>query len=556
MKLRDYQVRFYDSVMHELETVQSTLAVAATGTGKTVSFGHIAKDWKRGRVLVMAHREELIMQNRDKITAITGDVPDMEMGEFRAARHGLLSPSNVIVTSVQTQNAGRKCSCMFGCDLCFDGHTRRMTRFDPEDFGLLIIDEAHHSTSPSYRRVIDYYRQNTRLKVLGVTATPDRHDEAALGQVFESVAFEYSINEAIEDGWLVPIHQEWVEVEGLDFSHISTRGGDLAPGELAAVMEEEQRIQGVTTPTIEIAGDRATLVFGASVAHAEKMAEIFNRHKPNCAICIHGKTPKDDRRRLLKEYSQGGYQFLTGCGVFLEGFDEPRIEVVACARPTKSRTVYAQIIGRGTRPIVPPDNSVSAEQRRESIGNSSKPFLTVLDFVGNSGRHKLISTADILGGTYEQVVIDAAVKRAKSKGGQSDMTAELIEAQKSADELEKQRRQKVIAKAKYTKTLISPFDLFDVKPSRERGWHKGKRPTSGQKKALRNFGVDDQSVARMSFWDASKMIDTLIKRIDGQKCSFKQARLLERYGQSVDVSFSEASAIIDRIAKNDWKPVS
>lgn len=560
MKLRNgYQQDQFAGVLHEFQSVVSTLVVSPTGTGKTVLMCTLAHEWPYpGRIMMVGHREELIWQPSDTLKRIAGVAPEVEMGEYRAARRGHMAASNVVVASVQTLNAKSKCSCrsMFGCNDCVDGYRFRMNRFNPHDFSGLFFDEAHHATAASYRRVRDYFCTNSRLKVLGVTATPDRTDEAALGQIFDSVAFEYSINEAIEDGWLVPIKQEWIEVEGLDFSHISTRTGDLASGELAAVMEEESALHGVTTPTIEIAGGRATLVFAASVAHAETMAEILNRHKPNCAVCIHGKTPKDDRRRLLKEYSQGRYQFLTGCGVFLEGFDEPRIQVVAMARPTKSRTLYAQAIGRGTRPAVPPDDTLTAETRRHLIATSNKPHLTVLDFVGNSGLHKLVSTADILGGKYDQDVIDAAVTRSRKKGGSADMAAELIEAQKASNDADKARRRKVIAKARYTTTLISPFDVFDVKVAREPGWHKGKRPTFRQRKALGNFGVDDQSIAKMSFWEASKMMDTLIKRIDGNKCSFKQARLLQQFGEDGDVSFSEASATIDRIAKNDWKPVS
>ena len=127
-----------------------------------------------------------------------------------------------------------------------------MSKFDPQRFGVLIIDEAHHATSPTYRRVIDYYRTNPALKVLGVTATPDRADEEALGQVFQSVAFDYEVLDAIHDGWLVPIEQQMVHVEGLDYSSIRTTAGDLNGGDLAAVLEAEKNLQQMASASVAI----------------------------------------------------------------------------------------------------------------------------------------------------------------------------------------------------------------------------------------------------------------------------------------------------------------
>lgn len=562
MKLRQgYQQDQFDAVLRELKTNRSTLVVSPTGTGKTVLMCALADNFK-GRVIMMAHREELIWNPRDTSERMTGLVPEIEMADYRAARHGLLAESNVVVASVQTLNSRERCICngLEDCTECIDGsrgYRYRMKKFNPNEFDALFIDEFHHATSPSYRRIIDYFMKgNPRLKMLGVTATPDRKDEAALGQVVETVAYEYSILDAIDDGWLVPIHQEYVYVSDLDFSGISTRQGDFAPGELAVIMERERVLHEVVSSTMQIAGDRATLLFAASVQHAETAAEIINRpdNNPGSAICIHGKTPKDDRRLLLNEYSRGKYQFLTGCGVFLEGFDEPRIEVIAMARPTKSRTLYAQAVGRATRPIVPPDDSLTAEQRRAIIAASSKPRMTVLDFVGNSGRHKLISTADILGGKYEQRVIEEAVRRAKASGEKVDMTAELIEAQERLQEHDTLRRAHVKARAKYTRTVVDPFDRFDVHPSREPGWHKGRIATPGQKKALKKFRLLDAQVEDMTFWEASQMLDTLIKRSKADQCSYKQAGILAKYGEDTDVSFKEASSIIDQIAKAGWKP--
>lgn len=204
MNLRPYQAAASDAIFKEWQDNDSTLVVMPTGGGKTVLFADVIRRVFPRRALVIAHREELIFQARDKIQRVTGLSADVEMGEYRA-EGGLFEQARVVVSTIQTQCSGG------------DGGGR-MSKFDPQRFGVLIIDEAHHATSPSYRRVIDYYRTNPALKVLGVTATPDRADEEALGQVFQSVAFDYEVLDAIHDGWLVPIEQQMVHVEGLDYS--------------------------------------------------------------------------------------------------------------------------------------------------------------------------------------------------------------------------------------------------------------------------------------------------------------------------------------------------
>src|ERR1700744_5268068 len=226
MTLRPYQQDASDAIFREWETYDSTLAVMPTGTGKTVLFASVIARIFPRRAMVLAHRSELIYQAADKIRAVTGLKCDIEMADRKANEHGFMGQqfgaARVVVSTIQTQCSGG------------DGGGR-MAKFDPMRFGALIIDECHHSASSSYKRVINYYRTNPALKVLGVTATPDRADEEALGQVFQSVAYEYEIVQAVKDGWLVPIQQQMVHVAGLDFSSIHTTAGDLNSAELSPV---------------------------------------------------------------------------------------------------------------------------------------------------------------------------------------------------------------------------------------------------------------------------------------------------------------------------------
>ncbi len=297
IKTRAYQVEALEGIRTQLEANNSTLLVMATGLGKTIVFAQTVKEYMEwGRVMVLAHREELISQAWRQLKAVTGCEADVEMADYRANSYGAFR-SRIVVSTIQTQVAG-----MAG--------KGRMTKFDPNEFNLIVVDEAHHSAAKSYKRVIEYYRQNPDLKVLGVTATPDRADEKALGQIFETVAYEYGIREGIEDGWLVPIRQQSVYVEGLDYSSVRTTAGDLNGADLARVLEFEETLHRIASPTIELCGDKKTLVFAASLAQAERLTEILNRHKSGSAKWVHGGTPKEVRRDLFPEYANGGFQYL------------------------------------------------------------------------------------------------------------------------------------------------------------------------------------------------------------------------------------------------------
>jgi superfamily II DNA or RNA helicase len=569
--LRDYQSDGVDAVFERFNAgSKSTLVVMATGCGKTICFAHVAARWPEGNVLVLAHREELIFQARDKMQCVLGYAPAIEMGEYRADVDSPLfgSGPQAIVSSIQTLNAGRTCDACAGlgkvdrgdielqaCPACVDGMVRRMQRFRPDDFRLVIVDEAHHGCAETYRRVLRYFGRNPKCRTLGVTATPDRLDKLALGAIFESVAYEYNLPDAIDDGWLVDIEQRFIKCESLDFSRCRTTAGDLNGADLAAVLVEEEPLHQVVEPTIEIAGDRQTLVFAASVFHANRMAEIFNRLEPGSAECVDGSTPLWKRRDTLERFACRKFKRLVNCGVLLEGYDNKQIEVVAMGRPTKSRALYSQCIGRGTRPIVAPTEE-TPEARLAAIASSTKPNLLVLDFVGNSGRHKLISTADILGGTFEDHVVERAISRVREKGVGANMRAEMEaivrddKRKEKEREEEEERRAQVRAKVEFSQRAVDPFNVFDVTPHREPGWRKRRKPSPAQLAALERAGIPTEGI---SPGRASQLIDEIVKRRKAGLCTFKQARILAKNGLPTDLSFQDASAAITELAENSWR---
>ena len=545
MILRPYQNEAVDAVWNEWKDHASTMAVLPTGTGKTIVMAELIRRCFPRRVMFLAHREELIFQAQQKIELVTGFKTDIEMGNLKTLTEGLYGDPQVIISTVQTQNSGG------------DGGGR-MGKFLPDDYGYLFIDENHHSTAKSYRRVIDYYRQNPKLKVLGVTATPDRADEEALGLVFESVAYDYEILDAIHQGWLVPIEQQMIHVEGLDFSKVRTTAGDLNGADLSKVMELEQNLHGVADPTITISGDRRTLIFTVSVVQAESLANILNRHKPGSAAWVCGKTDKDERRQMLVDFAAGRIQYVVNVGCLTEGFDDPGVELIVMARLTKSRSLYAQMAGRATRPLPGiVDGLNSDDERKAAIAASAKPTCLILDFVGNSGRHRLMTSADILGGNVSDEVIEAAIERAKREGGAMRMD-KLMDEEETLMRIEREKRRMkeaarkahLVARAKFTATNIDPFDAYNIEPQVGYSKDNGKRLTEKQEAVLLKQGIDPTA---MPYHQAKQLLNAIFARWNSNLATLKQCNLLKRHGvNATQMKMSDASLLIDRIAKNNW----
>jgi len=545
MELRDYQVSAVESIHEKLKTNKSTLLVLATGLGKTVTFSKIAADYLNvGRIMVLAHRGELIHQAANTLKKITGIEPEIEMGENHSGFG--FEKSKIIVGTIQTQKSG-----MAG--------KGRMTKFNPHEFSLVIIDESHHSAAKSYLDTIRYYRQNPNLKVLGVTATPDRLDEKALGKVFDSVAYEYGILDGINDGWLVPINQHAVYVKGLDYSKIKTVAGDFNQGELAKVLEEEQNLHEIAIPTVELTKNRKSLIFAASVEQAGRLAEVINRYKQGSADMVCGVTEETKRRETFKAFENGDLQYLVNVGIATEGYDCPGIGCIVMARPTKSRSLYAQMLGRGTRALPGiVDGLATASERKQAISASGKPCIEVFDFVGNAGKHKLITTADILGDNLSDEVVERAKKNIEKKG-EGNVLDELAIAEQQLleekrKEMERAARLGITAGAKWSVGKINPFDILQIEPRRAKGWDRVKKPSDKMIAMLDRNGIPVEGIG---FTQAQQLVSELFKRREQDLCSFKQAKLLSRYGYDTHkIGFKEASALIDQLAKNNWKRVS
>lgn len=549
MNLRPYQVAAHDAVLEEWKEVTSTLIVIPTAGGKTVVFSAIIASRMPGRAMVIADREELIFQARDKIMNVAGLQCCIEMGEL-SAKTTLFQKSDVVVATVQTLNSAL-------------GDRTRMSKFDPKEFSTLVIDEAHHAVAQSYRNVIHYFTSNNpNLKVLGVTATPDRTDEEALGQVFETVAFDYEILNAIDDGWLVPVEQQMVFVEGLDLTQVRTTAGDLNGADMAAILEAEKNLLPIASASIQIIGRRKSLVFAATVKQAQMLCDIFNRHHAGMAQFVHGGTPKEERRTILEDFQNNRVQVLCNCDVFSEGFDSPGVEVIILAKMTKSRSKYAQWCGRSMRTLPGlVDGIPTAEGRRAAIKASAKPCCTIVDFCGSSGKHKLMTTADILDGNYSDAVIAAVKERCAKSTTPVNVTAAMEEEQKKIQErikaailAEQARRAKLVASVKFTTKTINPFDAFDITPVKSRGWDDGKTLSEKERDLLmRTLGVDPD---KLGYAASKQILREQFRRWRNKLCTAPQAAKIKQFLPNMntrEMGFKRASAVIDLIAGNNWR---
>ena len=253
--LRDFQIKCSVDAISALNNFNSALMVMPTGTGKTQTFLEIADQWPQGKVLVLAHREELVWQPWERWHQKTGEHGEIEMGEFRRSSHARSKMTFASKDSLYRE--------------------KRLTRAfpDPMEVGLIIIDEAHHAVrnNKTYQRILDYFSVNPDLRVLGATATPDRTDEQALGQTFETVAFDYPLMDptggpsAIGDGWLVPIQQEIITVDDIQFNDIKVTGGDFQGKALQSEMTREVVLHKVAAPTMDLAGDDQCMVFASGI---------------------------------------------------------------------------------------------------------------------------------------------------------------------------------------------------------------------------------------------------------------------------------------------------
>ncbi|MGX8719937.1 MAG: DEAD/DEAH box helicase [Eubacteriales bacterium] len=513
MQLRPYQDEAVAAIEAEWKKgVKRTLLVLPTGTGKTICFAKVTEDCVRAgdRVLVLAHRGELLDQAADKIAKSTGLGCSVEKAEESC----LDSFFRVTVGSVQTLM-----------------RQSRLERFRQDYFSTIIVDEAHHVMSPSYRTILNYFNE---AKVLGVTATPDRSDMKNLGEVFDSLAYEYRITQAIKEGYLCKIKALTIPLK-LDITGVGISAGDYKVGEIGTALDPY--LDQIAGQMAEHCMDRKTVVFLPLIATSQKFRDILISRGFRAAE-VNGDSM--DRAEILADFEAGKYNVLCNSMLLTEGWDCPSVDCIVVLRPTKVRGLFCQMVGRGTR-LSP-----------------GKDHLLLLDFLWMTEKHELCRPASIICESP-----DVAEQMTKNLEEEAGMAVDLEEAEKKASEDVVAQREKALAKElaamrSRKRKLVDPLqfemsiqaeDLAGYVPSF--GWEMA--PVSDkQKKTLEAFGIFPEGVENSG--KAAMILDRLQKRRMEGLTTPKQIRFLEGKGfKHVGTwNFSDARQLIDRIAGNGW----
>ena len=514
MQLRPYQQEAREAVQAEwAKGRKRTLLVLPTGCGKTIVFSKIIEDQvKEGkRVLVLAHRSELLEQASDKLKTATGLGTALE----KAENTSIGSWYRVVVGSVQTMQ-----------------REKRLSQFPPDWFDTIVVDEAHHAISDGYQRVLSYFKQSN---VLGVTATPDRGDMKNLGSYFDSLAYEYSLVQAIQEGYLSKIKALTIPLS-LDLSNVSMSAGDFKASDVGTALDPY--LEQIADEMAKQCADRKTVVFLPLVKTSQKFRDILNA-KGFRAAEVNGESK--DRAKILEDFEKDRYNVLCNSMLLTEGWDCPSVDCVVVLRPTKVRALYSQMVGRGTRL------------------HPGKEELLLLDFLWHTERHELCRPAHLICETPE-----VAQKMVENMEEQTGVMLDLEDMEVKAAEDVVAQREEALAKQleemrKRKRKLVDPLqfemsihaeDLSNYVPNF--GWEMAP-PSDKQIKALEKYGIFTDEVGNAG--KANLLLDRLHKRQSEGLTTPKQIRFLEGRGFK-DVGmwqFDHARNMIDRIAANGWR---
>lgn len=513
MQLRPYQTEAVAAIRHEWsEGRQRTLLVLPTGGGKTVIMSKVAEGVVHdgGRVLIMAHRGELLTQAADKLRAVTG----IESAVEKAENTSLGSMFPVTVGSVQS--------------LCRE---RRLSRFPADYFSTIMVDEAHHCLADSYQHVLEHFPD---ANVLGVTATPDKLLKKQMGRYFDSLAYEYTMRQAVKDKYLCPIKAQMIPLD-VDIRSVGVAEGDYRADEIGCALEPY--LEQIADEMLNYCQGRKTVVFLPLVATSQKFCDMLLRRGFRAAE-VNGASP--DRAQILADFDAGRYDVLTNSMLLTEGWDCPSVDCIINLRPTKVRSLYQQIIGRGLRPF------------------PGKEYLRVLDFLWLTERHDLCRPSCLVSKD------DAEAAKVDKMIAETPSAVDIIEAEEQVERDAISEREKSLARQlaemrSRSRKLVDPLqfalsvsaeDLANYSPTF--AWEMAP-PSQKQLDFLEKRGIYAAGIENMG--KASMLIDRLMQRQKEGLSTPKQIRLLERYGfRYVGTwSFEAASKAISRLAALGWK---
>lgn len=514
MELRPYQQEAHDAILDKWQSgADRLLLVLPTGTGKTIVFSAVTRDrvLQGSRVLILAHRGELLEQAADKLVKATNLGSALE----KAGSSSLGSWFRVTVGSVQTMM-----------------RENRLKQFPADYFGTIIVDEAHHCISDSYQKVLQHF---PGAKVLGVTATPDRGDMRDLGSYFDQIAYEYTLPEAIHQGYLCQIKALTIPLS-IDISKVGISAGDFKVGEIGTALDPY--LEQIATEMETYCKGKKTVVFLPLVKTSQKFRDILTDHGFSAAE-VNGNS--EDRAEVLQDFDAGKYQVLCNSMLLTEGWDCPSVDCIIILRPTKVRSLYSQMVGRGTR-LYP-----------------GKDHLLLLDFLWLTERHDLCHPASLICEDPE-VAQKMTENMAEDPGAEFDIEAAEVQASQDVQRDREEALAKLLAEQRRKKAkLVDPLqyemsihdlDLINYVPPFGKDMQE---PTDMQKKILEKLQINPEGVD--SSGKAQMLIDKITQRQMASMATPRQIRQLENRGfENVGTwSFEQARRLIDRIAGNGWR---
>lgn len=328
-ELYDYQVEAVNNILDAFKVTNKIMLQMPTGTGKTEVFCEIIRNkiyQKSGtkRVLILVHRRHLVKQINKRLLKFGLNSGIIMAGEKPTSEQ-------IQVASIQT---------VVRRDVINWPH--------PAQVALIVIDEAHHATSSTYKKIFKHYSRNQSIKYLGVTATPCKTDKTGFKDIFDQLIVSYSIKEFIQKNYLAGFRHLATRTRSFNSVKIDPISGDYAVEALGEHMSDYTIMSELIGAYKEHANNAKCIIFAASVKHSKNIVERF-LSEGITAESIDSNTPENERKNILEKFENGKIQILSNYQIFTEGFDCPAIEVVMLARPTKSFPLYLQMIGRAIR---------------------------------------------------------------------------------------------------------------------------------------------------------------------------------------------------------------
>lgn len=553
---RPYQLKAVETALAQFdEGTEGTLLRSPTGTGKSFMLAMAANEWlersELNRVIIGLHEITLIHQLAEDLQKTLGIPVEVEQGKHKVDMKSYNSP-RVIIFSRQS------------LDEKVIGYAKasRLYKFDAIAYNwLFVLDECHRWRygMPSCKHVIEWFQKNPKNKRLGLTATPKRRDKAKFTKLFPKVCLDYRFTDAVNDGWLVPFRQRWLNLGGVHVENGSELSSQMKMDKrFDEILQDNEVLDGIVKPVLAACEGQA-IVYCPNVKSCYAVAAQLNlRAGANVAKAIDGSIKHEERQYVYEQHKRGDFQFLVVCNLCREGYDDPNVANIICLRPVRKESshIAEQMKGRGVRPHQTIAGKLgeleTAEDRREMIANSEKPFCTIYDLAGITGLPELPTTLEILAEGLPDDVIERAKKKV-AEGDEDPMQAIEDAEEEIKREKEEQARKEAERRARI-QTRVE-YEWRDVKSgqggSYQRNWSdQPEMSTWKQVNKLVSLGVNPTEARALTKDQASKRIQHLLYKkgpAGNGKATPQHIALAQKFNKPVPATYEDGVKLVQQI---------